>query len=51
MDKDELITMLRILKDNCFPADGGLATIINDVTQDSFIWVLEETIELLEEGE
>lgn len=51
MDKDELIAMLRVLKDSCFPADGGMATVIYDVTQDSFLWVLDETIEVLEEGE
>lgn len=51
MDRADLITMLQVLRDNCFPTThvNKPSTVIFDVQQDSFIWVLEETIEFIKE--
>ena len=50
MNKDELIDMLFCIKDNAYITrlDGKPATIIDDCKLDSFLWVIEEAIEMIQ---
>lgn len=54
MNKKEVIELLNILLDNaysCFDNNGRSATAIKDVKLGSFIWVINETIGVLETDE
>lgn len=54
MNKKEVIEMLNILLDNAYSVsdiNGPGCTLINDVKLDSFIWVINETIGVLETDE
>lgn len=54
MNKNEIIEMLNILLDNAYSAsdiDGVDSTLIEDVKLDSFIWVINATIGVLETSE
>ena len=54
MNKKEVIEMLEVLIDNAYAVvniDGPGSTIIKDVKLDSFIWVINETIGVLETDE
>lgn len=54
MNKKEVIEMLNILLDNAYSVsdiNGPGCTLINDVKLDSFIWVINETIGVLETEE
>ena len=54
MNKNEVIEMLEVLIDSAYDVvniDGPGSTIIKDVKLDSFIWVINETIGVLETDE
>ena len=53
MERNEIIEMLKVLQENSLhtTTKGRASTKIVDVKQDSFIWVLQEAIEMLEEDE
>lgn len=49
--KQETIEMLRILKNNCCHGNIPNQTIINDVSEESFIWVINQAIALIKNGQ
>lgn len=53
MERNEIIEMLVVLQENSLPTttNGKASTEIFDVQPDSFIWVLQEAIEMLKEDE
>lgn len=48
--KQETIEMLRTLKLNCCRGDRPRQTIINDVSEESFLWVINQAIALIKDG-
>lgn len=54
MNHEEAIEMLNILVNNAYRCDtdkGKECTVIDDVKLSSFVWVINEAITLLEEGD
>lgn len=53
MNNNQCIEMLNVLLNNAYRCDtvkGKECTVIDDVKLNSFVWVINETINLLEEG-
>lgn len=48
--KQETIEMLRALKLNCCRGEKPNQTIINDVSEESFLWVINQAIALIKDG-
>ena len=49
-DKLEVIEFLRILKRNCHRGDMPRQTIIEEVSEESFLWVINQTIALIKDN-
>lgn len=48
--KEETIEMLRIMKANCCRGNEPRQTIINDISEESFLWVINQAIALIKDN-
>lgn len=46
----ETIEMLRELKRNCCRGDMPRQTVINNISEESFLWVINQAIALIKDG-